>query len=69
MVNITTTINAGTVYPIRIERQGAAIRLYRSGSLTAQVNDSTFVGGRVGFGTDNDGATFDDLTVMGTVTR
>lgn len=66
MVNISNTITAGTLYPIRVERQGAAIRVYRSGNLAAQVNDSTFPTGKVGFGSKNDGATFDDLNVTGT---
>ena len=66
LADFTSTIAAGTLYPIRIERHGAAIRVSRSGTLLAQVDDSTFTSGLVGFGSKNDGATFDDLTVTGT---
>jgi hypothetical protein len=68
LADISRLITAGTFYPIRVERQGAAIRVFRSGTLAATVNDSTFTSGRVGFGSRNDGGTFDDLLVTGTTT-
>lgn len=63
LADITTPIVAGTLYPVRIERQGAAIRVFRSGEPMASVTDPTLQDGRVGFGSRNDGATFDDLVV------
>ena len=65
LADITTPIVAGTMYPIRIEREGAAIRVYRAGEQVASVSDATFPSGRVGFGSRNDGGTFDDLMVTG----
>jgi hypothetical protein len=65
LADITTPIVAGTLYPIRIERQGASIRVFRSGERVASVSDPTLRDGRVGFGSRNDGGTFDDLVVTG----
>lgn len=67
LADIATPIVAGTLYPIRIERQGAAIRVFRSEEQVASVSDPTLGDGRVGFGSRNDGATFDDLVVTGVV--
>jgi hypothetical protein len=53
------------MYPVRIEREGAAIRVYRSADQVASASDSTFTSGKVGFGSRNDGGTFDDLAVTG----
>jgi Fibronectin type III domain len=63
LADITVPVAAGTVYPIRIEREGTAIRVFRSGERVASVSDTTFTSGRVGFGSRNDGGTFDDLTI------
>jgi hypothetical protein len=68
IADISTTITPGTYYPIRIERQGSAIRVFRGNALVAKAIDSTFTSGKVGFGTKNDGARFDDLVATGTVT-
>jgi hypothetical protein len=65
LADIATPIVAGTMYPIRIERLGAAIRVFRSGERVASVSDTTFASGKVGFGSRNDGGTFDDLVVTG----
>ena len=67
LADITSLITAGTMYPVRIERQGSAIRVYRSGLLVASATDGTFTGGKVGFGSKNDGGSFDDLAVTGTL--
>lgn len=63
LADIAVPIVAGTVYPVRIERQGQGIRVFRSGEEVASVSDETFVSGTVGFGSRNDGGTFDDLVV------
>ena len=61
MADIASPIVAGAVYPISIKRAGVAIRVFRSGEQVAAASDSTFPTGRVGFGSRNDGGTFDDL--------
>ena len=63
LADIRTPIVAGTLYPVRIERQGGSIRVFRSGEQVASVTDPTLRDGRVGFGSRNDGGTFDDLVV------
>ena len=65
LADITEPIVAGAVYPVRVERQGATIRVYLAGEQVASAGDTTFPGGRVGFGSRNDGGTFDDLVVTG----
>ncbi|MBG6214920.1 hypothetical protein RCH23_002646 [Cryobacterium sp. CAN_C3] len=66
IADIARTIVAGTYYSIRIERQGSVIRVFRGTALVAQATDSTLNFGRVGFGSKNDAAKFDDLVVTGT---
>jgi hypothetical protein len=65
LADIAVPIAAGTLYPVRIERRGAAIRVFRSGEQVAAVDDGSLGDGRVGFGSRNDGGTFDDLLVTG----
>jgi hypothetical protein len=65
LADIPTPIVAGTMYPVRVERQGGAIRVFRATDQVASVTDATFSSGRVGFGSRNDGGTFDDLVVIG----
>ena len=65
LADITTPIVAGTPYAIRIERRGESIWVFRSGEQVASVTDPTLGDGRVGFGSRNDGGTFDDLVVTG----
>lgn len=65
LADIATPIVAGTPYPITVERRGAEVRVLRSGEQVASVSDPTLGDGRVGFGSRNDGATFDDLLVTG----
>ena len=65
LADIATTIVAGTMHPIRIEREGETIRVYRAADQMASASDSTFTSGKVGLGSRNDGGTFDDLVVTG----
>jgi hypothetical protein len=58
-----STFTAGVTYTIEVERDGESIIVRRNGSQIASVNDFTFGGGRFGFGSKNDGAQFDDLSV------
>lgn len=66
LADFPSVITAGTMYPVKIERTGSAIKVYRSGTLLASATDATFTSGKIGFGTKNDGAAFDDLKVTGT---
>ena len=65
LADIAVPVVAGAVYPIRVERVGTAVRVFRAGQRAAAADDPTFTAGRVGFGSRNDGATFDDLVVVG----
>lgn len=66
LVNITSSIAADTDYVLEIIRSGTSIVVKLNGSEIASVSDATFSSGRVGFGSRNDGAQFDDLTVDST---
>jgi hypothetical protein len=65
VADIDTAIAAGAMLPIRVEREGSAIRVYRDDVLAASADDPTFRSGKVGFGSRNDGGTYDDLVVLG----
>lgn len=67
LADITSPIVAGAVYPVRVERRGAELRVFRAGEQVAGLTDATSTDGRVGFGSRNDGGTFDDLVVTGPV--
>ena len=49
--------------------RGAALRVFRAGEQVAAVTDAASTDGRVGFGSRNDGGTFDDLVVTGPAPR
>lgn len=63
IANFDSTIAAGTTYKIKVEKQNDTIRVYRDNALQATVRDSAFSGGKVGFGSRNNAATFDNLIV------
>jgi hypothetical protein len=65
LADIASPVVAGAVYPVRVERQGATLRVFRSGEQVAAVSDAASTDGRVGFGSRNDGGTFDELVVTG----
>ncbi|MDT0353493.1 fibronectin type III domain-containing protein [Pseudonocardia charpentierae] len=67
LVDVASPIVAGAVYPIRVERRGPELRVFRAGEQVASVTDAASTDGRVGFGSRNDGGTFDDLVVTGPV--
>lgn len=64
IANFSSLIAAGTIYNIKVEKTGNTIKVYRNNSLQATVEDTTFSGGKVGFGSRNDSATFDNLIVQ-----
>lgn len=63
IANFDSFITGGTTYNIKVERIDNAISVYRNGSLQATVEDTTFNSGKVGFGSFNSSATFDNLKV------
>jgi hypothetical protein len=64
LADITSVITAGTMYTVKVEKTGSGIKAYLNGVLVASVSDATFTGGKVGLGTMNDGATFDNVKVL-----
>ncbi|MCH6255009.1 Ig-like domain-containing protein [Puniceicoccaceae bacterium K14] len=52
-------------YLVTVERSGASIIVSLNGAEVASLSDTAFSGGRVGFGSRNDSAQFDDLLVFG----
>ncbi|PPS41148.1 polysaccharide lyase [Chroococcidiopsis sp. TS-821] len=63
VANFNSLIRGGTTYSIKVERSGNTINVYRDNILQATVQDTTFNSGKVGFGSFNNSATFDNLKV------
>ncbi|HEX8434701.1 S8 family serine peptidase [Archangium sp.] len=63
LADFTSVISGGVDYSIKVERLGSMIRVSRNGVLAAEVTDSTFTSGKVGYGTRNDPVSFDNLRV------
>lgn len=63
LADITTVISSDTDYTVVVERTGSSIVVKLNGSQVASVSDSTFSGGKVGFGSKNDSVQYDDLVV------
>jgi hypothetical protein len=64
LVDFTTMTTAGTtLHTIKVERVGSSIKVYRGSTLMGQATDSNFTGGKVGLGTTNNNANFDNLKV------
>jgi chitodextrinase len=63
IADFTSLISSGVDYTIQVERIGATLRVTRDGVLAAEVTDSTFTSGKVGYGSRNDAASFDNLRV------
>jgi hypothetical protein len=57
------TSSGSTLHNIEINRTGSTVRVRRDGTLLGTVADSTFINGKVGFGTFNNNASFDNLLV------
>jgi hypothetical protein len=57
------TVPGTTLTQVKIERVGSTIKVHRGG-LMWNVTDSTFTGGKVGFATFNNNASFDNLKVI-----
>jgi hypothetical protein len=63
LADFTSVISGGVDYAIKVERIGSTLRVSRNGVLAAEVTDSTFTSGKVGYGSRNDPASFDNLRV------
>jgi len=63
LADITSLIADGVQYNVKVERLGTAIKVYRNGALVSTVTETAAIGGKVGFGTKGNDATFDDLVV------
>lgn len=61
--DITISISSDTDYSVEIIRSGSSISVAVNSVAVASAIDSTFTNGKVGLGTFNDSARFDDLTV------
>lgn len=68
LADITALITGGTTYAVQVERTGSTYRAYRNSTLVATATDTTFASGKVGFGTLNDGASYDNLVVTAPAT-
>ena len=63
LADITSLIAGGTTYAVKIEKTGSTYKAYRNNVLLATATDATWSSGKVGFGTLNDGASYDNLVV------
>ena len=59
------SIASGVDYLVEVERSGSSITVFVNSVQVASITDSTFSGGQVGFGSQNDACHFDDLVVSG----
>lgn len=64
LADITSLITAGTTYNVEIIKSGSSYMVKLEGSTVASMVDSTYSAGKVGFGSRNDGGTFDSLIVI-----
>lgn len=63
LADITSLITGGTTYAVEITKVGNTYSVYRNTVLMASATDATWSSGKVGFGTKNDGASYDNLLV------
>lgn len=63
LASFGSSITAGSIYGIKVEKTGDTIKVYRNGTLQATAKDSAFTGGKVGFGSISSPGTSDNLRV------
>ncbi|MFP2908047.1 hypothetical protein ACLESD_23955 [Pyxidicoccus sp. 3LFB2] len=63
LADITTAVTAGTLYRVRVERTGSTLKAFINDALVATATSATPATGRVGVGSHNDGAAFDNVGV------
>lgn len=61
--DFTPLIKSDTVYKIKVVKSGSTYTVSNNGTTVGSVSDTTFASGKVGFGTRNNAATFDNLLV------
>lgn len=61
--DFSSTIRGGTTYKIKIEKKGTDAKVYMGRALMGTISDAVLAGGKVGFGSYNNNATFDNLEV------
>jgi hypothetical protein len=66
IADFSTTIATSTSYAIQIQRSGSTITVSRDGTQVASATDATLGDGRVGLGSRDNAAIFDNLVVYGT---
>lgn len=65
LADITATTAPGTtLHAVKVVKSGSTYTVSRGGTTLATVTDGTFTSGKVGFGSYNDMARFDDLVVQ-----
>jgi hypothetical protein len=62
--DFSSTTAGGSFYTIKIEKNQKTVNVYRGQTLMATVSDEAFKGGKVGVGSYNNDATFDNLSVV-----
>ncbi|ATC65421.1 hypothetical protein CMV30_16535 [Nibricoccus aquaticus] len=67
LADITAVVASDTDYRLKIERTGSLIVVFLDDVEIASADDASFGFGKVGYGTNNDGASYDDLSVIGTL--
>ncbi len=67
LASAAMTINANTVYPVRVTARGSAIKVYVSDMTTPKISitDTTYASGGVGLRTHSTSAVFDNFDVNG----
>jgi hypothetical protein len=63
LVSQPFTLTTGKFYTVKLEAVGTALKGYVDGALKVSATDASHATGKVGFGTFNGAAEFDDLTV------
>lgn len=63
LADFSSTFSSDTDYTVEVQRTGSSIVVRIDSVQVASVNDSTFTGGKIGFGTKNDAAQFDNLVL------
>ncbi len=63
LADFSGSLAAGVLTAVRVEKSGLAIRVYQNGQLVGSASDATLPAGKVGFGSWDNEAWFDNLTV------
>ena len=64
LATLTGSTAGGTTYAVKVVKTGSTIKVYRDNVLVATATDATFTGGKIGVGSSNDSAQFDNVVVV-----